>query len=260
MRAIRCAVAALLVAGMVAVVGAQQPRPGGFGFGGGGDLTSLVLSNTALQEELKVTAEQKEKFKPLVDKQTELNKKMREAFGGGKGGFDKEKMADLRDEGKKVGEEVKKAMDDTLTADQKKRLKQIAVQQMGLGVFAEPVEGKGGFGGTSEAQKALMKEVTEALKLTDGQKTKLKEIVSDYNKDRDAVRKDIFGEKGGFGGKVDPDKQKDFASKTEKLRDGTWEKVTAALDDSQKKTWKDLTGEPFDLAKLVQPRVQPKKD
>jgi hypothetical protein len=257
MRAIRCAVAALLVAGMVAVVGAQQPRQGGGG--GGGDLTTLVLSNTALQEELKVTADQKEKLKPVADKQAEYFKK---AFGGGfgKGKVDKDKQAEIREEGKKLSEEVQKAVTDTLTADQKKRLKQIAVQQMGVGIFAEPVEGKGGFGGTSEAQKALMKEVAEALKLTDSQKTKLKELASDYNKDRDAIRKDIFGEKGGGFGKQDPDKAKDFASKTEKLLDGTWEKVTAALDDTQKKTWKDLTGEPFDLAKLRPMFVQPKKD
>lgn len=259
MRAMRCAVAAVLVAGIVAVVGAQparQPGGGGFGFGGG-DLTSLVLSNEALQTELKVTAEQKEKLKPVTEKQTELNKKMRDAFGGGK--FDKDKMADLREEGKKIGEEVKKAVEDTLTADQKKRIKQISIQQMGLGVFGEPREGKGGFGGTPEAQKVLMKEVVEAMKFTDGQKAKVKEIVDDYNKDRDAIRKDVFGDAKG-GKAPDPEKTKDFTAKSGKLTEATWEKVTAALDDTQKKTWKELTGEPFDLAKLFQPRVQPKKD
>lgn len=258
MRAIRCTVAALLVAGIVAVVGAQPRQPGGGGGGFGIDLNSLVLNNEALQTELKVTAEQKEKLKPVTEKQTELNKKMRDAFGGGK--FDKDKMADLREEGKKIGDEVKKALDDTLTADQKKRIKQIGIQQMGLGVFGEPREGKGGFGGTPEAQKVLMKEVAEAMKLTDAQKTKVKEIVDDFGKDNDAIRKDVFGDaKGGKGG-FDPEKQKDFAAKTGKLREATWEKVTAALDDTQKKTWKELTGEPFDMTKLFQPRVQPKKD
>lgn len=258
MRAIRCAVAAVLVAGIVAVVGAQPPRQPGGGFGfGGGDLTSLVLNNEALQTELKVTAEQKEKFKPLTEKQAELDKS-RPGFGKN---ADKDKAAEYREKSQKLREEIKTTVDGTLTADQKKRMKQISIQMMGLTVFSEPVEGKGGFGGTSESQKALMKEVADAMKFTDAQKTKVKEVVDDYNKDRDAIRKDVFGDtKGGGFGKQDPEKTKDFTAKSGKLREATWEKVTAALDDTQKKTWKDLTGEPFDTTKLFQPRVQPKKD
>ena len=56
MRAIRCLVAALLAAGLVTFATAQ-PQPGIPGFGGT-DLTTLVLNNKDLQEELKVTDEQ----------------------------------------------------------------------------------------------------------------------------------------------------------------------------------------------------------
>ena len=130
MRAIRCAVAALLVAGIVAVVGAQ-PGGGRFGGGGGGDLTSLVLTNVALQEDLKITAEQKEKFKPVGEKLTALNKKRAEMFGGGgKGKFDKDKATELQDEGKKVAEEVKKVADETLTDAQKKRFADVFDDQL----------------------------------------------------------------------------------------------------------------------------------
>ena len=95
MRAIRCAVAALLVAGIVAVVGAQ-PRFGGGGGGFATDPYTLVLTNAALQDEVKLTDAQKEKFKPLAEKQADVNKKFRELFGKGFGkDFDKEKAADL---------------------------------------------------------------------------------------------------------------------------------------------------------------------
>ena len=258
MRAIRCAVAALLAAGIVAVVGAQPPRQQGRG--GGGDVNALVLTNSALQEELKITDAQKEKFKPLADKQAELNKKRGELFGkGGKGG-DKEKRAEVQEEGKKVAEEVKKVLDAELTAEQKKRLKQIGVQVLSVNAFADPDAktdgGRFGFGGFTDAQKATIKEVGEALKLTDTQKTKIKELTDEYTKDRSALRKDVFGDKGGF----DQEKQKDFQAKSGKLAGETMTKIAGVLDDAQKKAWKELTGDAFDTSKLLQPRVQPKKD
>ena len=271
MRAIRCAVVVLLVAGIVAVVGAQPPRQqggrGGFGFGfGGGDVSTLVLTNAALQDELKITDAQKEKFKSVADKQAELNKKRGALFGGGKGGKggggDKDKRAELQEEGKKVAEEVKKVLDTELTSDQKKRLKQISVQVLSVNAFADPeAKSEGarfGFGGFSDAQKATMKEVGEALKLSDGQKTKIKEITDEYSKDRSAIRKDVFGEgnRGGF----DAEKQKDFAAKSGKLTTETLSKIAAVLDDGQKAAWKELTGEAFDTSKLNAPRVVPKKD
>jgi len=266
MRAIRCALAAVLAAGIVTVVAAQ---PGGGRFGGGGqtDVNVLVLTNAALQDEIKVTAAQKEKFKPVAEKQAELNKKRGEMFGkGGKGGFDKEKMTELQEEGKKVSEEVKKVLDAELTSDQKKRLKQISIQVMGVSVFAEPREGKGGGkggfgGGQSEEQKATIKEVAETLKFTDAQKTKIKGLVEEYNKDRASISTDVFGEKGkgGKGGAPDPEKTKEFATKTAKLSTEVMGKIAAELDDTQKTAWKGLVGEPFDTSKLA-PAPMAKKD
>ena len=263
MRAIRCVVAAVLAAGIVAVVGAQPPRQQGRG-GGGGDVNVLVLTNTALQEELKITASQKEKFKPVADKQAELSKKRGELFGKGGKNIDKEKRTELTEEGKKVAEEIKKVLDAELTAEQKKRLKQIGVQVLNVNAFTDPEARSGGgggggfgFGGFSDAQKATIKEVGEALKLTDSQKTKIKEITDEYSKDRNAIRKDVFGE--GMRG-FDAEKQKDFQAKSSKLAGESLTKITAVLDDTQKKTWKELTGDAFDTSKLNQPRVAPKKD
>src|SRR4051812_29380892 len=111
MRIARCVVAVVLTAGLVMIAslaGAQQPGQkgkgkgqfgGGFGGGFGPDrMYTLVLTNKALQEELKVTPEQTDKLKPVTEKQTAIQKKQAEMFGGGfgkgkgKGNFDPEKM------------------------------------------------------------------------------------------------------------------------------------------------------------------------
>jgi Spy/CpxP family protein refolding chaperone len=258
MRAIRCAVAALLAAGIVTVVGAQQPfRPGGGG--GGFDVNTLILSNKVLQEELKVTDAQKEKFKAQADKTTELFKGMTDKFKDAKGDKDKfrEIGEEMQKEGAKLAVETMKLLDEQLTADQKKRLKQIGVQMLGTTAFAEP-DGKTAFGQPyPESQKATMKEVADALKLTDSQKSKIKDILTEQAKDRDAIRKDVFGDTKGGKGFFDQEKQKDFREKTAKLTAETMGKIADALDDAQKKAWKEVTGEPFDTSRLFQ---QPKKD
>lgn len=256
MRAIRCVLAGLMAAAIVTAVAAQ---PGGFGGFGGGDVNTLVLTNAALQEDLKVTAAQKEKFKAVADKQTEIQKTMGEMFSKGKDGFDKDKFTELREKMTKVGEEGKKVVEDTLTADQKKRLKQISIQVMQFSVFNDPEakaeKGKGkGFGGfpLSEAQKAVVKEVGEALKLSDKQKSTVKGVVDEFNKEQREVMQEAFG--GGF----DQEKMAAANKKVDRLRKDAWEKIEDALNSDQKAAWKGLVGERFDTAKL-RPTL-PKKD
>jgi len=268
MRGIRCLVAALLAAGMVTVVVAQPGgrQPGGGG--GGQDAFSLVLTNAVLQEEVKVTDAQKDEFKAIIEKQTELNKKVGEKYG--KDAFkdaagDKDKLKELFEaagkERTKVREEVRKLTDAKLTDAQKKRLKQINIQLVGVNAFADP-DAKMGTGmfsfGFSDSQKAIIKEVGETLKLTDAQKTKIKGLVEEFEKDRAAVRKDIFGEAKGGKGMFDQEKQKEFRTKSAKLQTETMGKITEALDDTQKTAWKGLVGDAFDTSKLVQ--QPPKKD
>lgn len=267
MRAIRCCVAALLAAGIVTMVAAQPGRQGRIGFGQQ-DTYLLVLTNTALQDEVKATDAQKEAFKSIVTKQEEMSKKvnegLKEKFQDAKG--DKEKFAELfetmQKENAKVRGEIKKLLDAELTADQKKRLKEISVQAMGVGVFGDP-DAKGGGGGgfrnffgPSETQKATMKEVQDTLKLTDTQKSSIKGIMTEYNKDVSDMRKEIFGNKKGGG--FDPEKMADFQKKSGKLGKEVMAKIEDLLDDSQKKTWKELTGPTFDVSKLRP--IPPKKD
>ncbi|MCS6864437.1 MAG: hypothetical protein RMJ56_11405 [Gemmataceae bacterium] len=269
MRAIRCFVAALLAAGMVTLVSAQ-PGPG-FGFGFGGlDVTNAVLTNTDLQQEIKVTDQQKEKFKPLADKQAEFAKELREAFGGG-GKFDKEKFAEINEKRTKLNEEIRKVVDETLTAEQKKRLKQISIQLLSFNVFNDP-NAKGGGGGKggggfgfrpTEAQRELIKEVQSALNLTDSQKNSIKELTAEFNRTSGEIRREAgigFGFGKGKQQQPDPEKVAEANKKIEKLRSETWAKIEETLDDNQKKAWKELVGAPFDISKLTQPRQPRQRD
>ncbi len=257
MRTIRCLLAAVLAAGIVTVVAAQQP--GGFNRGGQ-DVNTLVFTNAALQEELKVTDAQKTKMKPVADKQAEIAKALRDAFGGGK--FDKDKLTELNEKRTKVAEEAKKVADETLTDAQKKRLHQIAIQVMSFNVFNDPEAkgGKGG-GGATDAQKSIMKEVGDALKLSDKQKSTVKGVVDDFNKERGDINKEA-GITGGFGmkGGKAPDQEKVDAAnkKIDKLRKDSWTKIEESLDGTQKTAWKGLVGDAFDTSKLNPPVV--KKD
>ena len=229
MRAMRCMVSGILAAALVAMVASAQPG-GGFG---GGDLTMSVLTNTALQEELKLTDKQKEDLKAVAEKQTKAFADARDKFKDLKGDFTK-----IREFVAEIQADLKKEVDKILTAEQKKRLKQISVQQLGMNAFNDP-EAKGRFP-LSEAQKDLMKEVQEALKLTDQQKSSLKGITTDYAKERTEL----------FKGAKSKEAFETATAKSEKLQKEAMVSIEKLLDDNQKKTWKELQGEPFDLTKL----------
>jgi len=224
MRISRMLAAVLFAAGAVAVVEAQPGRQGGFGGGGVG---TMVVSNKELQDELKITDAQKEKFKAVAEKQAEQRKKFGEMIRGGKDGFDKDKFAELKTDGEKVQAEVKNVLDDTLTTAQKKRLEQIERQVGGVRAFAD-------------------EKVAADLKLTDTQKSKIKGISEEYAKDAKELR-------GGFGkGGFDKEKMAENQKKREKLTKNAMADVDEVLTSEQKKQWKELTGEPFDTAKLFQ--------
>jgi hypothetical protein len=242
MRVGRFVTVAVLTAGLVVLAAqsegllAQQKGKGkGQGFGGGFgntiDVTARVLDNKALQEELKLTSEQKDKLKPVADKQAEFAKKQGQGFGGGKGGkggFDKEKFAEAQKERQAMQEEVKKAVNEALTEAQKMRVKQIEVQAAGPAAFTTEENVKG-------------------LNLTDTQKTKIKEVSEEFTKESREARRELFG---GGGGGFDPAKAAEVNQKVDKLSTAAVTKIVEALNEDQKKTWKTVVGEPFDVSKL----------
>jgi Spy/CpxP family protein refolding chaperone len=235
MRVSRFLAAALFVVAAVIVVEAQQP--GGFRFGSQ-SLYVTVLNNKALQEELKVTATQKEKFKAIAEKNAEENKKRFEEYGpkfkDAAGDMDKLKEigTSMQKESQKANEEVRKKVEELLSDDQKKRISQIERQQGGVRAF-------------------LKEENAKALSLTDDQKGKIKGIVDEYQKDVQDVMKSSGGsfKDGKFS--FDKDKFAESQKKRDKLTKAAMGDIDDLLTADQRKTWKEMIGDPFDLSKLT---------
>jgi Spy/CpxP family protein refolding chaperone len=147
---------------------AQRPGGGGrFGGGMGGDLLGL-LSQKSVQDELKLSDDQRKQGNELAEKQ-------RDGFRG---------LRDLSEDErrKKIEEraaENQKAVAGVLNAEQLKRLKQISLQQQGVLAYEQP-------------------EVASALQLTNDQKDKLKGIQQSA---RDKMRE-------AFQGGGQPDREK----------------------------------------------------
>jgi Spy/CpxP family protein refolding chaperone len=189
------------------------------GPGGRGGGLAFLLMNKSVQEELKLDKAQTdalEKFRN--DNKDDFGK----LFNPDTSREDREAA------GKKINEGASKVVADVLKAEQKKRLDQIQFQSR------VRFEGPGALAG-DEAQKAL--------KLTDKQKDQIKELADDYGKQ---VR-DLFQNAGG-------NREEAF----KKIGDLRKEKLDAAmkvLTDDQKKTFKELSGEPFEI-KFDRPRRQ----
>lgn len=193
----------------------KQKRPGGFGGGFGASPLSL-LSQKSVQEELKLNEE-------TIKKATELAEKQRSGFNFKD--FQGQSREDIQ---KKLAERntaTETALAGILSADQLKRVKQIALQQSGSGAFRQTT-------------------VVDALKLTDEQKTKITEI-------QDEARKTT---QGLFQRGQQPTEE--ARKKLEESRAATNEKIQGLLTSEQKTKWKELVGEPFKGEIVRTPRPQ----
>jgi len=103
-----------------------------------------------------------------------------------------------------------------LKPEQSRRLKQISIQQRGSQAFNE-------------------EDVQTTLKLTDDQKDKIKTLNEDAGKE---MREIFQNAQGNF---------REAGEKAGAVRKETMEKVLALLTDEQKKSWKEMTGEPFEV-------------
>jgi hypothetical protein len=203
-----------LVLGLAGVLtGPAWAQGRGFGMFGGGGPAGLV-SNKSVQKELGLTEDQAKKATEAVNA---VRQKHQDDFAGLRDLEGEERAQKAQQLMKTVGDEQMKSIADILSADQIKRLKQISLQTRGAQAFADP-------------------EIQKDLKLTDDQKDKIKTINDDARQEMGA----LFSGGGGFG---DPETQKKMAA----LRKETLEKVTAVLEDSQKKSWKEMTGNPFEV-------------
>jgi Spy/CpxP family protein refolding chaperone len=199
----------------------QQPQP----------LHMVALTNEDLQKELKITDDQKKSLKEVMDKAADLRKKQADARG------DQTKMQEVRKEAEALAADAKTVTDKAFTDDQKTRIKQIDVQRKGVAAFTDA-------------------DVLKELKATDDQKTKLKTVSDDFTKARGDLRKE-YGIGGGAGGTPpDADKMAEYNKKAKAMTDETMDKAAKELTDDQKKAWKGMLGEAFDVTKL-QPQRRP---
>jgi Spy/CpxP family protein refolding chaperone len=218
MRGIRLALAVTTVTALImSTAPAQQPpgrgKGGGFGaqmFQRGGAIA--LLTNASVQTELKLTDDQKAKFKEFQDKQEAKMREMR-----ADGGFDREKMQEMFREAAEQGEKLVK---DTLKKDQFQRYSEIKLQRAGVGALSE-------------------KDVQTSLKLNDDQKEKIKGITDEYNADR---RELMQGAAGGGGGNF-----AELRTKGEALSKEALEKAQKVLTADQKTKFKEMLGKPFEM-------------
>ena len=173
--------------------------------------------------------------------------------GGGPGGGGKERMAKLMDKLKdlkdvpedKLEEKIRevfkeeiegpmKEVQKVLKPEQVKRLYQIGRQQGGIAILTSP-------------------DTVKELKVTDEQKTKLREISAEADKDIG----ELIQAAGGFMN-ITAETREKMAT----LRKEAADKGEDVLTKEQKETWKELKGEPF-TGKIDQfrgPRPKKEKD
>jgi Spy/CpxP family protein refolding chaperone len=201
----------LLAFGAVALMAAPSWAQGrGFGGGGGG---GMLLSNKGVQQELKVTDEQAKKLDAFAQ---ELRDKNRERFAGLRDLSDDERRTKMQDLNKTMTAEIKKGLVDILKPEQAKRFDQIQLQQMGYNAFNMP-------------------NVQEGLKLTTEQKTKFTDLGTATGQEMGEIMRGAA------------DDREAAMKKATELRRSATEKAMALLTDDQKKSWKEMTGTPFEV-------------
>lgn len=227
MRSVRLSLFALCASALVVSPTFSQP-PGG-GRGGMGMMQmgramgmSQLLGNASVQEELKLTNEQKEKVKEFSTKMQEKQREARSALRDLSPEEMREKMQEMTKANTEAAEKFAK---DVLKPEQVKRVKQIAVQQAGVAAFA-------------------MEDVRKQLKITEEQADKFKTMGEDLQRD---IR-ELFS--GGF----DREAMQENMQKIRSLNKEYLAKAVGTLSDDQKKTWTEMTGKAFELKMDQQPR------
>lgn len=208
--AVRVAPAIVLVL-VVAPLVAQQQRGRGFGGGGGG--VGALLTNKSVQEELKVTDDQKEKLvSALKEVREKFGKDLQEAFKD----KNREKSQEIA---KAMSAETNKLVEKTLKPDQVKRLNQIEVQV-----------------GLLQGRLDVLKQdrVQKEMQFNDKQRDMINSTVETLAQERQELLKGAG--QGGF-----QEAQKKIAEKAKP----SVEKIVESLSSEQKRAWKELTGEKF---------------
>ena len=168
-----------------------------------------LVPQPGVMKELKLTDKQVDQSKKAAQAVTEKHKDELAQLETLQGNEKAKKATELS---KLIAEESNAALARVLSADQIKRLKEIRIQQKGIFAFGET-------------------EVTGALKLSTEQSKKLRAVNKEYQTAMLAASKlSTAAEKAQAANAA----IKDAMAKAVEL-----------LDDTQKKAWKELTGEPY---------------
>jgi len=189
---------------------AQGQGRGGFGGGFGGGAAFLMAPN--VQKDLKLSDEQTGKVQDVL---RDVREKHSADFQGLRDLSAEERPEKMRSLNKTVSDEVKSGL--KLSDEQAKRYDQIALQMQGLQAFSDPT-------------------VQAKLKLTDDQKSKIREIAGSGR-----------GQFGGLTKDATKEERQEAFKKFAETRRENLTKVQALLTDDQKKAWKDLTGDPIEI-------------
>jgi len=217
-----------LAAGTVVAQG-QGRGQGRGGFGGGFGVGPLqIVVNKDVLEDIKATDEQKTKLEEWAkEEQPKQREKMQEKLQGIPMEEFATKMPAIRAE---LNKELWKDVEKVLKPEQYTRVRQIGLQAMGVQAFND-------------------KETTEKLKVTDEQKEKIKTALEEVQKDQ----MELF-QNSGFQPGQPPDQEAmaAFQKKQAELTKKSMDKLKGMLTEDQKKTWAEMTGKEFDVAKLRQ--------
>jgi hypothetical protein len=212
----RLAIALGAVAALSAPALAQRPGGFGMGMGGGG---AMLMSNKSVQQELKLDASQTEKMNKYAE---ETMAKRREQFQGLQDLPQEKRREKMQEMMKTANEENQKAIKEILKPEQVTRFNQIELQSRRFAAFADPA-------------------VREKMRFTEEQASQIRSLSESFQSEAQEIRQNTQGDFAEMRKQMDA------------LNKAKMDKVTALLTADQKKTWKEMTGEPFEV-KFEPPR------
>jgi len=177
---------------------------------------SFVVSRDKVQEDLKLTEEQKEK---LEEHFRELLPDAMQVFQKVKGLKPEERKKELGAYRPKAQEKLAAVLKETLNAGQRKRLRQLELQREGLR------DGK----------------IWKELQVTDEQRKQFMAMMRQAQKETQSLLEELQKD-----GKL----KEEIQPKVIKVRGDLEGKLEALLTDAQRKHWKEMLGKPMDLADL----------
>lgn len=194
-------------------------------FGGLGGL-DMLLQNSGVLKELKLNDEQLTRIKEVV---REIRLRHREDWERLRDLSEEERRERLPEVIKLVSDETMKSLQEVLSPSQIRRLKQIKWQNDGLTAFSD-------------------EEVSRTLKLSAEQKERIRVINAEVTREWHA----LVPASSGLAG-PDGNRYREVLRKLTVIRKEALEKGVGLLSQDQKKVWKNVVGEPYEV-QFEQPR------